>query len=85
MVAAFYNNRKFLDLLVKSGKADLTVRDTSGDFAVHHAVKQSNLQCAALLLPRAQAADEKVINNKREEEREERREARICATKKTGN
>src|SRR5688500_13358181 len=51
MVAAYYGQSKVLKVLLHNSKIDTKARDSSGDFALHHAVKQSREKCVKLLLP----------------------------------
>jgi ankyrin repeat protein len=51
IVATYYQNLKALELLINSGKANISLRDASGDFALHYAAKQGAFECIKLLLP----------------------------------
>lgn len=51
MVASYYGNAKIVSLLLSSKKVDLKLRDASGDFALHHAVKQEQSDIVEILLP----------------------------------
>jgi ankyrin repeat protein len=52
VIAAYHGNDKVTKLLIDSGKADVHLRDASGDFALHHAVKQAKPEVVDLLLPK---------------------------------
>ena len=52
VIASYHGNEPVVKLLVESGKADVHLRDAAGDFALHHAVKQSKSNVVELLLPK---------------------------------
>jgi len=53
MVASYYGNEKTIKILLDSKKCDVSLRDSCGDFALHHAIKQSRTSCVKLLISHA--------------------------------